>query len=107
MLPQRVKDRLPSFTEAEKQLLKGSHDFFGLNHYTSEYVYNDPHPSGEGFAADQGTASTRVKDGKLIGPQADSNWLYVVPWGIRKLLNWIGTSFYATCCYLTLNSQTI
>jgi beta-glucosidase/6-phospho-beta-glucosidase/beta-galactosidase len=41
-MKQRLGSLLPRFTAAEKALLKGSYDFFGLNHYTSEYVANDP-----------------------------------------------------------------
>ena len=36
--PQSVKDRVPSLpalTDQEKSLLKGSADYFALNHYTS------------------------------------------------------------------------
>ncbi|KAB2612837.1 hypothetical protein D8674_035153 [Pyrus ussuriensis x Pyrus communis] len=33
-----VKDRLPSFTNEEKNLVKGSFDFIGINYYTSIYA---------------------------------------------------------------------
>ncbi|XP_048228480.1 furostanol glycoside 26-O-beta-glucosidase-like isoform X1 [Ricinus communis] len=33
-----VKDRLPTFTEQEKVLVKGSFDFIGINYYTSNYA---------------------------------------------------------------------
>lgn len=39
-MKKNVGDRLPKFTEEEKEMLKGSHDFFGLNHYTSKYAAN-------------------------------------------------------------------
>lgn len=41
-MKQRLGNLLPRFTAAEKKLLKDSYDFFGLNHYTSAYVFNDP-----------------------------------------------------------------
>lgn len=28
-------------------------------------------------------------DGQLIGERAQSDWLYVVPWGLRSILNWV------------------
>ena len=33
-----LSERLPEFTEAERQLLKGSLDYVGINHYTTYYV---------------------------------------------------------------------
>merc|ERR1712080_31149 len=33
-----VGDRLPKFTDQQKEDLKGSHDFFGLNHYTTAWT---------------------------------------------------------------------
>jgi beta-glucosidase len=41
-----VGDRLPEFSEEEKQLLENSADFFGLNHYTSIYATNQDVPTG-------------------------------------------------------------
>ncbi|KAK8586459.1 hypothetical protein V6N13_010051 [Hibiscus sabdariffa] len=42
-----VKDRLPVFTEEDKELIKGSFDFIGLNYYTSRYSKNIPtYPRG-------------------------------------------------------------
>eukprot|EP01127_Copromyxa_protea_P017949 TRINITY_DN5547_c0_g2_i2.p1 TRINITY_DN5547_c0_g2~~TRINITY_DN5547_c0_g2_i2.p1 ORF type:complete len:531 (+),score=63.39 TRINITY_DN5547_c0_g2_i2:31-1623(+) len=97
--PQSMKDgvgsRLPTFTEEEKNLLKGSADFFGLNHYTSVYATSPTSNLGEGWPQDSGVNTTRLRNGIPIGPVADSDWLYVVPWGIRKLVNWIHTRYEA------------
>lgn len=35
-------DRLPKFTEEQVKIVKGSADLFGINLYTSFYMY-DPH----------------------------------------------------------------
>ena len=37
-----VKDRLPTFTKEEKNLVKGSLDFIGINYYTSRYAKSLP-----------------------------------------------------------------
>ncbi len=41
--------RLPVFTEMEKKLLKGSFDFWALNHYSSKYI-----SAGSGAVEQQG-----------------------------------------------------
>ena len=35
---ERLGDRLPIFSEEDKELLKNSLDFVGLNHYTSRFI---------------------------------------------------------------------
>ncbi len=83
--PQSVKalvPSLPALTDQEKASLKGSVDYFALNHYTSYYVKNDP-----GSGTLEGTAVSYVSSaGVAIGEQAESSWLYVVPWGFRCVL---------------------
>ena len=37
----RLKDRLPTFTQGETTLIKGSYDFLGLNYYTAAYAIDD------------------------------------------------------------------
>lgn len=38
--------RLPEFTESEKQRIKGTYDYFGLNHYTTVLAYNFNYSTG-------------------------------------------------------------
>ncbi|CEM11757.1 unnamed protein product [Vitrella brassicaformis CCMP3155] len=72
---------LPVFTEEEIAAVKGSSDFFGLNHYTSSFVDST---RGEGFEAE-----VRARHGAPIGAKAGSDWLYIVPWGFNRLLAYI------------------
>jgi beta-glucosidase len=107
-MKQRVQSRLPIFTEQEKQLLKGSYDFVGLNHYTSRYVSNNksasPTDAPIDWYHDSGTiVSVYDKNGKVIGEQAESDWLYVVPWGMRGILNWIKDRYNNPPLYITEN----
>jgi len=45
---------------------------------------------GTDWGSDSMVSSTFTdKDGKPIGPQAQSSWLYVYPEGIRKLMVWV------------------
>lgn len=39
-----VKERLPTFSEREKKMIKGTMDFIGINCYTSTYAANAPPP---------------------------------------------------------------
>jgi beta-glucosidase len=70
-------NKLPTFTSDEVALVKGSADFFGLNHYTAKYISNPPpsaalDPTGlDGRVVQSSNSST----GELIGPQAESSWL--------------------------------
>lgn len=101
-MKKNIGSRLPTFTEKEKQLLKGSADFLGINGYTSRYVSNET-VEREGFQKDsQASQYTTDIHGNLIGELAYPEWLYIVPWGMRKLINW---SFrrYRVPIYITEN----
>ncbi|OIV93213.1 hypothetical protein TanjilG_27392 [Lupinus angustifolius] len=93
----RVGDRLPKFSEAEAALLKGSLDFVGINHYTTYYARDNStnfmgtllHDS----IADSGTITLPFKGIKAIGERANSIWLYIVPRGLRSLMNYINKKY--------------
>eukprot|EP01032_Pedospumella_encystans_P013556 gene13556-15600_t len=89
--------RLPVFTETQRERLIGSVDFLGLNHYSTRYytpvkVNTEPDASAgdlgiAGWSPDQHTISSKYDaSGKLIGPQADSDWLNTVPWGFFNVI---------------------
>ncbi|PIA61407.1 hypothetical protein AQUCO_00300737v1 [Aquilegia coerulea] len=50
--------RLPSFTQHESQLLKGSSDFIGMNHYFTLYIEDDPQSTPGDFISDMGVKSS-------------------------------------------------
>jgi beta-glucosidase/6-phospho-beta-glucosidase/beta-galactosidase len=97
--PQSLKDTLgsdlPTLTQAEKDMIKGSSDFFAIDPYTSYYVYalEDPeacitNSSAPGFPECVGSTYI-APDGFPVGPLADpgANWLYDNPTGVRKFLS--------------------
>jgi len=99
-----VGSRLPQFTADQSVQIKGSWDFYAMNHYTTKYVSNRPIPNpSAGWDDDQGTSVTAYKDGVPIGPPADSNWLFVVPYGIRYMLGWISKRYGHPAIYITEN----
>jgi beta-galactosidase len=88
---ERVGARLPSFEPEDIARIKGSCDFFGLNHYTTMYAaHAEAIPddadafSNAGLAEDQHVVLTRDPAWALT----DMGWP-VVPWGCRKLLEWV------------------
>ena len=90
-MKERVGDRLPVFSNEEKQLIKGSSDFFGLNHYTTMYtsdatgksVQDDVKGNG-GISEDQEV----ILSGDKTWNKTAMEW-NIVPWGCQKLLEWI------------------
>jgi len=82
-------NRLPSFTEEESEMVKGSFDFLGLNHYTSKFIHYSGEVGRDHDSDGRYWASAYNIYGEIIGPVAGVFWLNVYPQGIRKLLNWI------------------
>ncbi len=105
VMKERLGERLPAFTPSQKEQLKGSLDFFGLNHYTTMYAENvtgdtvkqDVYGNG-GLSEDQDVAITQDKSWNLTA----MNWA-VVPWGCRKLLQWIDKRYDHPEIYITEN----
>lgn len=95
------RSRLPPLSQEEIDYIKGTSDFLGLNHYStwivSEVDYNMSAPSS--FWKDIGVMSeTDPAWGNSSLP-----WLKVVPWGMRKLLNWIKDIYNNPPVYITEN----
>ncbi|KAH9316388.1 hypothetical protein KI387_025015 [Taxus chinensis] len=90
---ERVGDRLPRFSVEESTLVKGSLDFVGVNHYTTYYATNNKtNIIGtllNNTLADSGAVTIPFRNGSPIGSKASSIWLYIVPRGIRRLMNYI------------------
>ena len=102
----RLGERLPAFTDEERDLLLGSSDFFGLNHYTTLYAaHAEP---GEIEALDP-SANAGLSEDQGVRLIADPNWetttmgWAVVPWGCRKLLEWIDARYKHPEIILTEN----
>ncbi|KAK9888323.1 hypothetical protein WA026_000581 [Henosepilachna vigintioctopunctata] len=80
------KSRLPKFTESEIEMIRGSYDFLGLNHYSTSLAepsqnFNQPSQNYDTGVQDSGDPEWEVSK--------TSPWLKDVPWGLRKLLVWI------------------
>ncbi|KAG0456852.1 hypothetical protein HPP92_024640 [Vanilla planifolia] len=106
---ERVGNRLPNFSEGESALVKGSLDFVGINHYTTYYTKaNSTNIIGvllNDSLADSGTLSLPFKNFKPIGDRASSIWLYIVPVGMRSLMNYIKQKYGNPLVIITENGM--
>ncbi|XP_054588997.1 lactase-like protein isoform X2 [Nothobranchius furzeri] len=94
--------RLPTFSPQEKSYIKGTCDFLGIGHFTTRYITHKNNPSGRSgssYFADRDLA-------ELVDPRwpdPGSEWLYSVPWGFRRLLNFVKTQYGNPMIYVTEN----
>lgn len=100
--PQSLKDTLgdvlPTFTQQEKDMIKGSCDFYAIDAYSS-YTAGAPPGGIEACAADPSHAgwpecvssSRTAPNGFRVAPAADpnTNWLVDAPTGVRRFLSTI------------------
>ncbi|XP_019166357.1 PREDICTED: beta-glucosidase 40-like [Ipomoea nil] len=103
----RVGERLPVFSAAESALVKGSYDFIGINHYTTWYATNDTGLIGQisSEVKDSGALTLPFKGLQPIGDKAHSIWLYIVPRGIRSLVNHIKQKYGNPIVLITENGM--
>jgi len=92
VMKKNVGDRLPKFNDEDKKLIKGSTDFFGLNHYSTALVQNaDMNKTYEVNVYDNGC----IFNDERVVLHADPAWektemgWNIVPDGLYKILNWI------------------
>ncbi|XP_021893698.1 beta-glucosidase 42-like [Carica papaya] len=104
---EQVGDRLPKFSQEDKKLLENSIDFVGLNHYTSRFIAHMENTPEEGdvYKAQQMERIVQLEGGEAIGKRAASDWLYIVPWGIQKTLNYIAQTYNNPIIYITENGM--
>ncbi|KAF1314628.1 Beta-galactosidase, partial [Globisporangium splendens] len=93
VMKDRVGNRLPKFTDAEKELLKGSADFFGLNHYGTSLTEPSPEYAAGKLGPNDNTGSYPADEGVTLSDDAtwkktDMGW-NAVPWGLEKMLLWV------------------
>ncbi|OCT96025.1 klotho [Xenopus laevis] len=88
---------LPSFTEEDKNLIQGTFDFFALSHYTTELVQWEKEDVSK-------------YDHKLeVQFISDITWVHspnkhaIVPWGLRKVLNWVKSKYGDVPVYILVN----
>ncbi|XP_068925186.1 cytosolic beta-glucosidase-like isoform X2 [Petaurus breviceps papuanus] len=94
--------RLPEFTEEEKRMIKGSADFFAVQYYTTRLAKHHENSEEELKSLLKDIGTDLLPDPSWPCSQA-SSWIYVVPWGIRKLLKYIKDTYNNPVIYITEN----
>ena len=106
VMRERLGDRLPVFSAEERELLLGSSDFFGLNHYTT-MLASEPDPDAEvetNIAGNGGMAEDQEVhlSNDPAWTQTQMGW-NIVPEGCRELLKWIDERYDHPEIYITEN----
>lgn len=86
-----LHSRLPEFTPDEIEYIRGTFDFFSLNTYTTSLAQwqEDEEIGSPSWSKD--TSVYTYQDPAWESTASD--WLKVVPWGARKLLNWVANTY--------------
>ncbi|KAB5574897.1 hypothetical protein PHYPO_G00214400 [Pangasianodon hypophthalmus] len=93
--------RLPAFSSQEKGYIKGTCDFLGVGHFTTRYITQKTSPPDRGSSYYTDRDLAELVDPRW--PDPGSEWLYSVPWGFRRLLNFIKTQYGNPIIYITEN----
>ncbi|KOM44458.1 hypothetical protein LR48_Vigan05g206300, partial [Vigna angularis] len=98
-----VGNRLPEFSKKESKLLAESFDFIGINYYTTLCVADEPHvdPSKLSYTTDPHVRYSTL----YLYLQTASDWLYVCPKGIKKLLLYTKEQYNDPVIYITENGR--
>ncbi|XP_028839736.1 klotho [Denticeps clupeoides] len=88
--------QLPTFTEEERQLVRGTYDFFAISHFTTIMVLD--------------SVEDKYKYKQMLEVQYmfDVTWIEapnsrVVPFGLRKALNWVHSRYKDVPIYIMAN----
>uniref|UniRef100_A0A667YSV0 beta-glucosidase n=1 Tax=Myripristis murdjan TaxID=586833 RepID=A0A667YSV0_9TELE len=86
----QIKHLLPEFTQEEIKRIRGTHDYFGFNHYTTVLA----------FPVDFGDRQDYEGDSWI---ESGSFWLKITPFGFRRILNFIKDEYGNPPIYVTEN----
>ncbi|MEO0526283.1 MAG: GH1 family beta-glucosidase [Bacteroidota bacterium] len=106
VMRERLGDRLPQFSAEDQEMLIGSSDFFGLNHYSTLMASDAPN----GLTSETGVyGNGGISEDQLVELTTDPEWKKtamnwpIVPWGCQKLLEWIADRYNNPPIYITEN----
>nr|AGP76178.1 beta-glucosidase [Anoplotermes schwarzi] len=94
-----TSSRLPKITPEEVNCRTGTYDFLGFNFYTS----NLGKRGVTGGIPSKGRDTGAILSQDAEWPESASSWLRVVPWALRKQLNWIANAYGNPPIFVTEN----
>ncbi|KAI3749228.1 hypothetical protein L2E82_19835 [Cichorium intybus] len=97
-------NRIPSFTKLESERMKGSFDFFGINHYTNFFVKDNPgslEKDTRDVNEDMAASLISIYDGNETLPTQ----FPVTPLGLQNLLNYLKEEYRNPPIYIHENGQ--
>ncbi|XP_058472208.1 lactase/phlorizin hydrolase-like [Solea solea] len=94
-----AKSRLPEFSPEEIKRIKGTHDYFAFNHYTTVLAFPVDYKNLQHYDADRGAGT--VADRTWL--DSGSGWLKVSPFGFRRILNFIKQEYGNPTIIITEN----
>ena len=103
----QLGDRLPTFTDEEVAILRGSNDFYGMNHYCGNYIKHKTGPVDDDDFTGHLEILQHNNKGEAIGPETQSFWLRPQPIGFRKLMKWLSDRYGHPKIYVTENGTSI
>ncbi|XP_076915848.1 beta-glucosidase 11-like [Bidens hawaiensis] len=102
IMKKNAGNRIPNFTKLESERVKGSFDFFSINHYNTFVVKDNPSSlemKTRDYYGDM--ATTLIFHGNPFTPSE----FEVVPWGLQKLLNYLKEKYGNPPIYIHENGQ--
>ncbi|KAK7877248.1 hypothetical protein WMY93_032049 [Mugilogobius chulae] len=94
--------RLPTFTEEEKSFIRGTADVFCVNHQTTRIAkYSTQQLTPHSYQYDWDVLEEEL----MQFPQTGIQGPRAVPWGLRRVLNWIKQEYGDPEVYVTENSM--
>jgi beta-glucosidase len=104
---EQLGSRLPDFTKEEAQLIRGSNDYYGMNHYCANYIRHKDTPPTDFDIAGNLDMLFENKAGESIGPETQSPWLRPYAIGFRKLLKWLSDRYGNPTILVTENGTSL
>ncbi|XP_049875105.1 lactase-like protein isoform X2 [Pectinophora gossypiella] len=95
--------RLPAFTDAEAEYLRGTSDFLALNHYSTAVVYRNASVAGMHEVPSMFNDVYIGSYSDPSWPMSETNWSAEYAPGLYNLLNYIKDTYNNPTIYITEN----